>query len=394
MNIKTLKSIALLGILGIFLIAPVLPSRASAQSVGDNTLGSTKQALIQLLTQLLAQLTQELNTLIANQHNAGTIINSPVGPEKEPVQPPIIEMCDYIAPPIGCSYSQGQNYNATTKCGMVLSCTNDSGRGTNQGSTTTATNQNTISVSASNVTVGGTSAPSQIPFGWSANYTTPWQLTATLYNSSGAQIATKSFSSAGVTSGNSAITAYTGAYSSVLDGSLTSGQYKITVCDNTLTPICGTSANFTITVSAIAQVSVPKITSISPTSGPSGTLVTIIGSGFSKTSLNTINFNGPMSGKNTATTSSDGTTLKFNFPALSCVTNYNKDTSAQGTIPCSGIPVSVSVGNYSSNTVYFQLTASSTAYAVPSTLTASALISIESVLNSISAILSNLVGFH
>jgi len=35
---------------------------------------------------------------------------------------PIPLICDYAAPPLGCKYINGPNYNKTTKCGMVLSC--------------------------------------------------------------------------------------------------------------------------------------------------------------------------------------------------------------------------------------------------------------------------------
>ena len=31
-------------------------------------------------------------------------------------------MCDYAAPPVGCTYVPGPNYNNDTSCGMVLSC--------------------------------------------------------------------------------------------------------------------------------------------------------------------------------------------------------------------------------------------------------------------------------
>ncbi len=35
---------------------------------------------------------------------------------------PTVAMCDYAAPPQGCSYIPGPNYNSTTQCGMILSC--------------------------------------------------------------------------------------------------------------------------------------------------------------------------------------------------------------------------------------------------------------------------------
>lgn len=37
---------------------------------------------------------------------------------------PPIAMCDYAAPPEGCAYVPGPNYNNQTQCGMVLSCNN------------------------------------------------------------------------------------------------------------------------------------------------------------------------------------------------------------------------------------------------------------------------------
>jgi hypothetical protein len=38
---------------------------------------------------------------------------------------PPIAMCDYAAPPEGCTYVPGVDYNSETKCGMVLSCGNN-----------------------------------------------------------------------------------------------------------------------------------------------------------------------------------------------------------------------------------------------------------------------------
>lgn len=35
---------------------------------------------------------------------------------------PIEQVCDYAAPPPGCSYVNGPDYNSTTRCGMVLTC--------------------------------------------------------------------------------------------------------------------------------------------------------------------------------------------------------------------------------------------------------------------------------
>lgn len=38
-----------------------------------------------------------------------------------------IAMCDYAAPPEGCTYVKGPKYDAQSQCGMVLSCGNGSG---------------------------------------------------------------------------------------------------------------------------------------------------------------------------------------------------------------------------------------------------------------------------
>lgn len=37
-------------------------------------------------------------------------------------QPKSLAMCDYAPPPQGCRYVQGSSYDATTQCGLVLSC--------------------------------------------------------------------------------------------------------------------------------------------------------------------------------------------------------------------------------------------------------------------------------
>lgn len=36
--------------------------------------------------------------------------------------PPPVAVCDYAAPPNGCWYVKGTNYNTTTQCGMELKC--------------------------------------------------------------------------------------------------------------------------------------------------------------------------------------------------------------------------------------------------------------------------------
>ena len=37
---------------------------------------------------------------------------------------PTPAICDYAAPPQGCNYVSGPNYDPVTSCGMILSCPN------------------------------------------------------------------------------------------------------------------------------------------------------------------------------------------------------------------------------------------------------------------------------
>ena len=51
-----------------------------------------------------------------------------------------IAVCDYAAPPLGCNYTQGPNYNSQTNCGMVLKCdSQNTGTASSTTGTTTGT---------------------------------------------------------------------------------------------------------------------------------------------------------------------------------------------------------------------------------------------------------------
>ncbi|MCL5775285.1 MAG: hypothetical protein M1333_03700 [Patescibacteria group bacterium] len=57
-----------------------------------------------------------------------------VYPESQP-----LAVCDYAAPPAGCQYIKGPNYNEQTACGMVLKCAASDGLQNTSTSTATST---------------------------------------------------------------------------------------------------------------------------------------------------------------------------------------------------------------------------------------------------------------
>jgi len=67
---------------------------------------------------------------------------------------PIQQVCDYAAPPQGCRYVNGPNYNSTTHCGMVLSCP------TPMPTTVTSTNTGVVTGTPAKTTVTATPVPS------------------------------------------------------------------------------------------------------------------------------------------------------------------------------------------------------------------------------------------
>ncbi len=88
------------------------------------------------------------------------------------------------------------------------------------------------------------------------------------------------------------------------------GYWTMTVSNAQGTQTCQTSVATATTTS-----SAPTISSLSPTSGPAGTIVTIQGSGF--TANNSVLVSGPVSGAIAAhvVASNDGTMLTFTFPS-------------------------------------------------------------------------------
>lgn len=64
-------------------------------------------------------------TAVTLDSNLVTMSSAVVVTNPTPTPNPIISpVCDYARPPEGCNYVQGPNYNATTFCGMILSCAN------------------------------------------------------------------------------------------------------------------------------------------------------------------------------------------------------------------------------------------------------------------------------
>jgi hypothetical protein len=69
--------------------------------------------------------TFNLQASITNPSTAAQTTNKQFTLTVEPQE--FVAMCDYAAPPIGCSYVNGPNFDPTTQCGMILSCTNNIG---------------------------------------------------------------------------------------------------------------------------------------------------------------------------------------------------------------------------------------------------------------------------
>lgn len=486
MNIKNLRSVALIVILGIFLVAPILPTQTYAQAVptvtASSLTGAGRQSLINQLLQALATLEAQLQTLLANQQSSGgttTATSTSIGitsTSTNPTNPncpfgamfnsmngqrctggtstPTSSSFTITSPTTGSSYNSGDtvkiSWNASGLDNIGLGVVDSNGAviaGPNGGTlgmivvnipntgsyswkipsnfpsgssyrisatsysngvaeqsysgyfainSTTVTNPTqTITVSATSTTLSAFYRPAltpQVPFSWSTNYTPSSSLTATLYNSSGSVVGSKSLQQYGVSSGTSAIPVYS---------SLTPGQYTITVCDQnrgypggnnnnkSTVPICGTTPVFSITAEVIP--SVPTITSITPASGPLSTAITISGSGFSTSSPDIVNIYRGLG--SISASSVDGSNITFNFP--SAAQFKCSPASTDPSISCNGFTqtytVSVTVGNQTSNSVNFQLTygAATTTATTTSSNTASAINAMESALNAISSALKS-----
>ena len=147
---------------------------------------------------------------------------------------------------------------------------------------------------------------------------------------------------------------------------LAAGSYNVSVRNTN-----GTSNSLTYTVTSVVNTqNTPVISSLSPTSGPVGTVVTITGAGFTATG-NTIAFKGGPTNSSliaNVTSSANGTMLQFTVP-----TNATAPTVAcipiPGSIGTSGGPscpfattpgtytVSVTDGNGTSNSTIYTVTA-------------------------------------
>lgn len=102
----------------------------------------------------------------------------------------------------------------------------------------------------------------------------------------------------------------------------------------------------------IYDTQAPTISSISPSSGPFGTVVTIYGYNFSRTGNNSINF-ANISNVKTGLVSNDGTSIQFVVPATPCSSgNY----CAQVALATGQYPISVTTPNGTSNSVLFYAT--------------------------------------
>jgi len=126
------------------------------------------------------------------------------------------------------------------------------------------------------------------------------------------------------------------------------GSYKIQVCQTAGAMFCDTSNNyFRVLNNITAQTT---ITSLSPSSGPVGTQVTITGFGFSP-NQNMISF-GAGSGSNNYVNSPDGKTIVFTVPTYSSVNGTPIQPGVYG--------VRVTTPNGASNIINFTVTSVST----------------------------------
>ncbi len=100
-------------------------------------------------------------------------------------------------------------------------------------------------------------------------------------------------------------------------------------------------------------ISSPEIISISPSSGPFGTTVTLYGRNFSTSAINSINFAGTQNVR-TGLSSYNGTTLQFTIPATPCP--QGGYVCAQVALAPGNYPISVSNNGGTSNTVWFLVT--------------------------------------
>jgi peptidoglycan hydrolase-like protein with peptidoglycan-binding domain len=116
-----------------------------------------------------------------------------------------------------------------------------------------------------------------------------------------------------------------------------------------------TEVSATVSVQSSGQIQSPVITSISPLSGPYGTVVTVYGSGFSRYD-NSISYAGRTSIVN-GVESVNGSSLQFTIPATPCSSGM---MCAQVVMQPGTYPVSVSNQNGTSNSLNFMLTSGST----------------------------------
>ncbi len=129
---------------------------------------------------------------------------------------------------------------------------------------------------------------------------------------------------------------------------ITNGTYPLTVSNQ-----FGTSNSLNIQITnSNPNSQTPTITSISPSSGPYGTNVTIYGTNFNRNSGNSINFANAQNVK-TAVYSPDGTSMQFTIPATPCSEGYS---CAQVALNPGYYGLSVHNGVGTSNIYNFQIT--------------------------------------
>ncbi|MFA6338467.1 MAG: Ser-Thr-rich GPI-anchored membrane family protein [Candidatus Paceibacterota bacterium] len=104
----------------------------------------------------------------------------------------------------------------------------------------------------------------------------------------------------------------------------------------------------------------PSITYVSPSSGQTGTIVTLVGTGFATTLTNNINFAG-VSNALVGLASSYGNQLFFRIPERPCSPGSYCSSSV---IPLGTYPISVSNGSGTSSPVFFTVTKSTTTPAI------------------------------
>lgn len=151
-------------------------------------------------------------------------------------------------------------------------------------------------------------------------------------------------------------------FSFVVPSNAGSGTHGITLKDNDDTSFAGTTASLTFVATTTTQA--PSLSYLSPTSGVTGTQVTLYGSGFTATG-NKIKFGNSNSESNpNYNVSSNGTSITFTVPStyyFACWDSVPACKIVAQMLAPGVYPVSVTNANGTSNTVNFTVTSETVA---------------------------------